>query len=325
MPTRHYPSVRLAIGFLLAVFFGIALPGCTQSRADEFVDAATAPAADPTALSTPGETTTTTVDGVAWPATWASRSFFDRPTAYIYAASASGAKEAEQIMREASRDFFALTGANASKGLIIVTDAKDALPAEEAQIAQIISNRLRAYRTTTQPTALTDPDQDPSVEWSKQKKKFDDAGLPIGELLRILPSGVVSDDLTGKLGLPTHVAMQTPWAALLPTRAACKRSAHELTRAVMKSKGITFGQRLLIAPWLPMMESIMTDELAAERVVTLVNEDALSRSDWDASRKQRYIGEYRDSKNKERQKRMSVHEKDMKAKGAPTSMPAGKS
>jgi len=308
----------VAIGIILALCAGISMPGCTQSRADEIVDDSTASATDSTELSIPGATTTAPANDAGWPAQWASRKFFDRPTAFIYAASATGAREAEQIMLDATRDFLEFTGAKASKGLIIVTDAKDPLPADEVQLAQIISNRLRSYRTATQPS-IEPAVSDPNAEWVKQKKKFDDAGLPIGALLRILPCGVLKDDLTEKLGLPTNVAMQTPWAAIVPTRAACKRSAHELTKAIMKSKEVTLGQRLLIAPWLPMMESMMTDELAAERVVTLFNEDALSRTNWDPTRKQAYIGDYRETKNRERQKRISSHEKEMKAKGAPTS------
>jgi len=307
-----------------------ALSGCSHSRADAISSDAPAEVESQDALTNAADSasiesaTAPISTGVApaWPAQWASRTFFDRPTAYIYAASAAGAKEAEQVMRDASRDFLQFTGAESSKGLIIVTDAKDPLPAEEALLAQIITNRLHAYRTATQPAASPDPTHDPAAEWAKQKKKFDEAGLPIGALLRILPCGIVAADLSQKLGLPMHVARQTPWAVLVPTRAACKRSAHELTQAVMKSKDVTLGQRLLIAPWLPMMESIMTNELAAERVVTLFNEDALSRANWDATRKQGYIGDYRARKNKEREKRISVHQKDMKAKGAPTSMPA---
>lgn len=321
MPHRHHHRiVRISMGITIAICAGMALPGCTQSRADEIVDESTPTSTGSTESAIANETTTAPTDGPDWPAQWASRKFFNRPTAFIYAASASAAREAEQIMLDATRDFLEFTGAKASKGLIIVTDAKDPLPADEVQLAQIISNRLRSYRTATQPS-IEPAVSDPNAEWVKQKKKFDDAGLPIGALLRILPCGVLKDDLTEKLGLPTNVAMQTPWAAIVPTRAACKRSAHELTKAIMKSKEVTLGQRLLMAPWLPMMESMMTDELAAERVVTLFNEDALSRTNWDPTRKQAYIGDYRETKNRERQKRISSHEKEMKAKGAPTSQP----
>lgn len=315
-------ALLIAISSALLLACGIAPSGCSQSRDDDVIDdGAMAASPQTSADSTTTQPALSATDGSGWPAQWASRKFFDRPTAFIYAASATGAREAEQIMQDAMRDFLEFTGAASSKGLIIVTDAKDPLPADEAQLAQIISNRLRSYRTATQPS-IEPSAADPGVEWARQKKKFDDAGLPVGALLRILPCGVLKDDLTGKLGLPTHVAMQAPWAAIVPTRAACKRSAHELTKAVMKSKDVTLGQRLLIAPWLPMMESMMTDELAAERVVTLFNEDALSRADWDPSRKQGYIGEYRERKNRERDKRISSREKDMKAKGAPTSGPA---
>jgi len=55
--------------------------------------------------------------------------------------------------------------------------------------------------------------------------------------------------------------------------------------------------------------------------VALFNEDALSRANWDPSRKRAYIGEYRETKNRERDKRISSREKEMKAKGA-TSRPA---
>lgn len=316
---------------LLLISSPLALTGCSQSQNVQLAtdSDASAESNSPTGDSSAATAidASRTIDAAiagatGWPARWASRKFYDRPTAFIYAASASGAKEAEQIMRDAGRDFREYTGAPASKGLIIVTDAKDPLPAEAPQLAQIISNRLRSYRTATQPAAAIDPKDDPSLEWTRQKKKFDDAGLPIEAMLRILPCGVIKDDLTQKLGFATNVAMQTPWAAILPTRAACKRSAHELTKAVMKSKDVTLGQRLLIAPWLPMMETMMTDELAAERVVTVFNEDALSRANWDAGRKQAYISDYRESKNRERDKRISSREKDMKAKGA-TSRPAG--
>ena len=328
MPKRtHQRSTRvsaIALACSLALLNGVALSGCSQSRADQIADDWAVPETDAADASpTPGALIDKSAAAASadWPANWASRKFFDRPTAFIYAASSAGAREAEQIMLDATRDFLEFTGAKSSKGLIIVTDAKDPLPAEAAQLAQIISNRLRSYRTATQPSVAPTP-SDPDAEWAKQKKKFDDAGLPIEALLRILPCGVLKDDLSEKLGLPTNVAMQTPWAAIVPTRAACKRSAHELTKAIMKSKEVTLGQRLLIAPWLPMMESMMTDELAAERVVTLFNEDALSRADWDPTRKQAYIGDYRETKNRERDKRISSREKDMKAKGA-TSKPAG--
>ncbi len=319
---KSLTSLIALTGILLFVC-GVAVPGCSQTRDDEVIDdGVMAASPENSANSTTTQPALGATDSAGWPAQWASRKFFDRPTAFIYAASATGAREAEQVMQDAMRDFLEFTGAASSKGLIIVTDAKDPLPADAPQLAQIISNRLRSYRTATQPAAqptLSDPD----AEWMRQKKKFDDAGLPIDALLRILPCGVLKDDLTGKLGLPTHVAMQTPWAAIVPTRAACKRSAHELTKAIMKSKEVTLGQRLLMAPWLPMMESMMTDELAAERVVTLFNEDALSRTNWDPTRKQAYIGDYRETKNRERQKRISSHEKELKAKGAPTSQPAG--
>lgn len=307
----------------LYVLLCICTPGCSQSRADEIESESTSPGHVPTAttLPFPSDGSSAAAGEGDWPPQWASRRFFDRPTAFIYAASAAGAREAEQIMHDAMRDFLEFTGAASSKGLIIVTDAKDPLPADAPRLAQIISNRLRSYRTTTQPSAAPS-ESDPDVEWARQKKKFDEAGLPIEALLRTLPCGVLKDDLSDKLGLPTHVAMQTPWAAIVPTRAACKRSAHELTRAIMKSKDVSLGQRLLMAPWLPMMESMFTDELAAERVVTLFNEDALSRTNWDPTRKQAYIGDYRETKNREREKRLSSHEKELKAKGAPTSQQA---
>lgn len=306
----------------LCLIAGVLTPGCTQSRAVEMVDDSAASSTGSTELSISDATTTAPADGPDWPAQWASRKFFNRPTAFIYAASAAGAREAEQIMHDAMHDFLEFTGARASKGLIIVTDAKDPLPAEAPELAQIFTNRMRTYQATTQPALTMKWGEDNSdAEWDKQKKKFEVAGLPIEALMRVLPCGVLKDDLSEKLGFPTQVVMQTPWAVIVPTRAACKRSAHELTKAIMKSKDISLGQRLLMAPWLPMMESMMTDELAAERVVALFNEDALSRANWDPSRKQAYIGDYRETKNRERQQRISSHEKDMKAKGAPTSQP----
>ena len=330
-------SIGIPVSLALMVAMGAF--GCGKAQRARVVDSSdSAPVPTSTTGSIPADaaalaagsaamgTTVAPVDSPAWPAEWAARKFFDTAAAYIYARDKSAAKEAEAVAIAAGVEFQHVTGAAPGKGLVIVTDAKDPLLLTDADVlANLISRRQRAYQATTQPIFKMEYGSDGAKTPTSQKSGLDTSvKLAPEAFLRCIPYGLLREDLIGTLAFPTAAAGHIRWVAAIPTRAACKRSAHDVTQAAMKSKEVTLGQRLLMLPWLPTVESILTDELLAERPVVLFNEDVMSRSDWDGPRRQTYMEEFRNGKNAERNQRIKAHEKDLKAKGLQTGKPDGK-
>ena len=188
----------------------------------------------------------------------------------------------------------------------------------------------------------------PATEpWDAQRSKMAAQGLPIALMFKSMSFDIAAAELVppspagGALlrietaasrpvvvsgGLPAGGAAPggVRWAAAIPTRRTCRRMMSETMAAALRQKDVTFGQRLLITPWLPLIESAATDELAAMRDIAVGLAMIGGRADWSEQEKKQQSDLLRARADREQDARLSRKRTEIETRGGVASRPAGR-
>ncbi len=230
-----------------------------------------------------------------WPAEYAGRRLYNTPNAFIYASSVEAAGEADRLALEVARRFSSETGGRATKGLLFVQDRHDGLLLAEPQAMF----ELLHEGEVSQAAASAPADGAASPTWEEQKREFAEIGVPAETMLGCVGFVIRKNLLDSRLGLPQAAATQSGWAATLPTRGRCGAAAREMLDAVLRRSDLSLAQRLIVAPWTPLLEALTADTLIDAREMALYAGQVSAQADWSAERKQTVLGEYFARKSRE--------------------------
>lgn len=298
-----------AIATVIVMMFAIFVPRCSKPQ----------PLDEP-ALHEPAATSAST-DALPQ---WNGRQPFFMPDSLIYAGSASAAKEIEKEIARVIAGFVKETGARPTRGLVLVTDAKDALLQSDTHELFLLAASARATRS---PTTMNTPaatqsaeETDPEMAWQRAQEPMKKLGLAMDAILRSLAFPIDESQLARLSGFPAAAAQGVDWIVALPTRATCRKSADEILAATLRHDGITLAQRLLIAPWVPVMKSAATDELIAQRDPTIIDECIRAQS-WSESEKDCWRRTYASRLQSARKQRTALQQKMVNARTRITAKP----
>jgi hypothetical protein len=251
-----------------------------------------------------------------WPAQWRDRRLYHTPNAFIYASSAAAAGEVDRLLVEVTGAFRSRTPGQPEKGLIVVTDTGDP-PIADGETQLRIVEQPERKSATTQSAGLVvtsrPSDSHDGID-EEDRREFAKLGLSIELLLAGTPFGIRHADLTGGLGLPPAAAQSAKWAAAMPTRAMCRSMMSKTMSAALKQEEVTLAQRLLIAPWLPLLESIAADELAAARRTVLFERLVSSQAGWTDDQRAAYLADFTASETAAQNRRLKTRTREMKGK-----------
>lgn len=199
-----------------------------------------------------------------WPAELSGRKLYHTPSAYIYATSDAAAGEIDRRLADVVAEFQKATGVKLEgKPLLLVTDASDpALFADEESFGRVLERHERLSKE--QPSgasSFSTGSLDQHKEIAKQ------TGLPLEGVLKMMPLPLVREDLCDELKLPPLLAEATRWQMAVPTEAATGVFTGKMIDVQMKDLNV--GQKIMVAPMLPMMYGMMKSMAVAMNKVVL--------------------------------------------------------
>ena len=216
-----------------------------------------------------------------WPAQWKKRQLFNTPTAFIYAGSAGASGEVDNLALQVAREFKEKTGAQPTKGLLIVTDTGE---------EPIIPDTKTVYQLWAQGKSLAQGQNEVSAQamerkWKEEEREQTEHGLSMDEMLRSMPVPLSQEQLSSILGFGPEVMKDVQWAIIMPTRAVVHENAKKLLQRALEEEGVNLAVRVLLAPFLFFAESKMTDALAMGRELLLFSQWVSDLPDLSAERK----------------------------------------
>lgn len=325
----------------------ILLGGCGPA-APRVVRVVDAPATQPAAESTAPP------PAARWPREWNGRALFESPHAMIYARSKRGAEEIADIITHAFRDMpgDALPG---MRGVVLVSDNGDQPLLSDEQALMQLSARsrmaewaaaqarsaARARNPATQPAA-TQPDSKP---WAERRAELTRKGVPIDAMLmsmsfdiaaqwlaapatvdavHVLTLEVAAPGGTAPASRPGHATARLDgptWAAAVPTKKLCKTMISDTLDAALKQPEVSLAQRIIAAPFLPLMESAAINELAAQRRTAVQLAMIDGQYNWSSERRESELARVREQADLDQARRLKFFEEKTK-QSPPSSQPS---
>jgi hypothetical protein len=213
-----------------------------------------------------------------FPAEWSGRRLYNSPGVLIYASSASAADELGRMMARISQDFIKRTGGQPTRGLIIVTDASDEAPAglssDELTALAGRSNIHPKENLTGETRRMADLAPTPA-----------EMGIAPVDMALIKPLILNADELEHKLGFNSVAARSVAWAIALPTDTRIRKQNRQLIDAALKHEKVGLAQRILIFPFMPLLENIVADMVGVQRDIIIYRQLCLTQAAWDEPRR----------------------------------------
>jgi len=228
-----------------------------------------------------------------WPVAWSGRQLFETPRARFFAASPAAASEADEVVAQAVNEFMRDTHGVSTRGLILVTDVSDAPP----------------FRTIADFKALSPSATGDNVvmEQSKALSMTGQFGIPEEAMLRATPISVPIGTALRLVGVPPEARDELAWCVVLPTRATCRNAADDIINGLLQ-RMLTPGQRILAAPWKPLMQVVTADELVDSRPVVVHGQLILAQPGVSADTRRRQLSEYMTRVGRSIDRRMGARE-----------------
>ena len=225
-----------------------------------------------------------------WPGQWSQRELYHTPNAYIYASSDAAAGYADRMTERVVKDLADMGEGTAHKGLIIVTDKGDPFPLED------VDDWFVRFQTTLgvdtgNPTSEEDEQR---REWNEQEAMAEELGLSMAALFTFMPLPLSDTDLLEAMGFDRRAAESLAWAAVIPTRPALKAFARQLLDATLKQQDMPLAVRVMIAPMMPIVRSMMTDALVKGSQLILFGQQVAVQSNWSEQKKKELIEQYKE-------------------------------
>ncbi len=284
---------------LPALLAGMLVPGCASRDAS------------------PPAITASPVIAAPWPEQIENRQRYDTPHATIYAGSDSAARELERVLAQAAAEFGRRTGAPTCRGLVLVTDRPD---------ASLIAYRDLVRELNGNPLYTTQPGTDRAAEESKALAELAKLGVSPEDAFAGIPAACDVNGLCERLLLPPDDRLEVHWAALLPTRRRIGDLTSAMIDGALKHEDLSLGERLLIAPWVPLMRSVAGDRVAKERTLVVFGGFVGGTQGWDERTREQYVRDFASSidENFARQLQADARGKQPPSESQPsTTQPSG--
>lgn len=271
-----------------------------------------------------------------WPAEWRQRALFNTPGAFIYARNPQFAGEADRWLQSVRRQFERDAGVPPTKGILLVSDvgapplvddadrlfdmlsraeqeSADAVARADARAAHESQTSAPASAPSSAPTAQ--PDDDNSV--TTTRRQLEELGLDAAWLQTCTAFPIYDADLRETLAFAAPVDGAAAWTVSVPTADACRQAAERMLDGIFKKAEVGIGERILLAPWMPLMRGMAADELIAERDAALYEQFVHAAPQLSAERKHELLAQMRARHNAASQERVSKRERHARAQTPP--------
>lgn len=228
----------------------------------------------------------------AWPESWKGRRLFHTPRAYIYASSPEQAGQMDRIANEVTRDFERETHRTASKGLLLVTDLKDA-PAC-ADLEALLAAQKRSELTREKGRPPTDEELQKSREGLGDMKEK--TGLELADAVGMIAISVNATELEQLLGFPSEVAREARWGAIFPTDALIAAKCSKVMSAAMEKSKMGPVARLAMAPLMLSIQPRIVEMMGVTRQAVLFEQMARQQADWSEQQVAKFAEAYSEGK-----------------------------
>ena len=185
-----------------------------------------------------------------WPDTWQGRRVHSTPDALVVAMDQHGAEQAHAVVATLRELWRSEQGADPGRGLVVAMDAGADLPAAgpEQWLRKVTGWHRQTLRLEPMPERL------------QTLQPPEDVPVDLAVLARIAAGGVPPDN---DLALPARWLAEVRWVLVLPTRDCIDAMVDEVIDKGMAAKA-SFAQRLLVAPFLPMLKGRLRGQIEQE-------------------------------------------------------------
>jgi hypothetical protein len=211
------------------------------------------------------------------PRVWDGRTLYKTPHAMVYARSARAADEIDAVVDQVAREFLQRTSRRPPRGVVIVTDLED--------------QRLGGF-SPAEPVG-SDPREDLS-----------DTGLGAAEAWLVQSVPLDIEILRDRMGLPPAGAEQVAWAAAVPSQRRVRKFTHLAMEGGVKNAELNLAQRILAAPFIPILEGIAGDMILTTRQIAIYQALCRAQSDWDEPRRNKEASDYEAARTGEIDRRL---------------------
>ena len=231
------------------------------------------------------------------PARWGEWTLFEIDGQLVYAADADDAADAAAVRAAAGQAFRERTGRQPGARLLLVADASSWMPADDpCRRLELAQQALAALRG---PAAAN---HDRGLPQSCEAVQADAAeiGVEPALMLGLIAHPVLPARLP-ELGVPA-VAGPAPWpfdwVAVLPTEDALDEAFGAILDAGREKK-MSFGERMLTAPLMPLARGRVVDGLLEKQQVLVFELEAASQADWSPENRARLTEEFEEQLERE--------------------------
>jgi hypothetical protein len=211
------------------------------------------------------------------PQVWDGRTLYETPHAMVYARSARAADEIDAVVDQVAREFLQRTARRAPRGMVIVTDLED--------------QRLGGL-SPAEPVG------------GDLREDLSDTGLGAAEAWLVQSTPLDTQMLIDRMGLSPGAAEQISWAAAVPSQRRVREFTHLAMEGGLKNAELNLAQRILAAPFIPILEGIAGDMILTTRQIAIYQALCRAQSDWDEVRKKREASEYEAARTGEIDRRL---------------------
>jgi hypothetical protein len=192
------------------------------------------------------------------------RHLYDTEPAFIYASSQTAADEAGADLATAIRDYRKATGHSpAGKALLIVTDKNDTPYADRRTVlrmAQRLQDMQKFGGPSTRPTDLEE----------KLRKAEETFGPDALDKLFLTKPATADDSEAIRLwGLADRPAAGSSWVLAVPTSELARQAMHLAIQKAMAKNEVSVAARILVAPFLLLIEGKARQAAQADRQVAV--------------------------------------------------------
>ena len=226
------------------------------------------------------------------PARWGDWTLFEIDGQLVYAADADDAEDAAATRAAAGQAFRERTGRQPGARLLLVADTSSWMPGgDPCRRLELAEDAFAALRG---PAAAND---DRSLPQSCETLRADAAEIGVEPALMLgLVAHPVLPARLPELGVPAGAGSAPwpfDWVVLLPTEDALDEAFEVILDAGMENE-LSFGERLIAAPFMPMARGVVVDGLLARQQVLLFELEAASQADWSLEDRARLTESFED-------------------------------
>jgi hypothetical protein len=201
-----------------------------------------------------------------WPATFSDRQIFFTHSMVVYARTGSAADRAAQQVEDLDREFKRRTSTDPTPGLIIVNDVDD---------SQVGSITL---------ADLLPPDQ--------KQEKLDVLGITLQELAFAMSLDLPKDQLSKQAGFSAAALKTIDWGVATPSDHRMQQFEDHLIDAGLKHAKLSFLQRMVLIPFMPLLHSVINDAMNAEQDTLLYQCLCNAQPGWSQDRRKKEADAY---------------------------------